>query len=149
GTCHIGNLPYEERVLDDLLFLNQRPDPFFWTAEDQTRMLDELGRHAAIGLESDTLYLSVLADFAKSTGRALDVRGFVQLTYAFATRAHLRAIRAAFGGALLQLYGASEVGVLFMEGEDGRLHHCPFTTHVELLPARVATPAPPTWRSSS
>jgi phenylacetate-CoA ligase len=140
GTCHIGNLPYEERVLDDLLFLNQRPDPFFWTAEDQTRMLDELGQHGAVGLESDPLYLSILTDFASRCGRPLDVRGFVQLTYAFTTRAHLRAIRAAFAGTLLQLYGASEVGVLFMEGEDGRLHHCPFTTHVELLPARVATP---------
>jgi phenylacetate-CoA ligase len=27
-----------------------------------------------------------------------------------------------------------------MEGDDARLHHAPFTTHVELLPARVATP---------
>jgi phenylacetate-CoA ligase len=27
-----------------------------------------------------------------------------------------------------------------MGGEDGLLHHCPFTTHVELLPAKVPTP---------
>jgi phenylacetate-CoA ligase len=140
GTCHIGNLPYEERVDGELLFLNQRPDPLFWTAEDQTRMLDELRRHGAIGLESDPLYLAVLADFARSHGRSIDVRGFVQLTYAFATQAYLRAIRGAFTGPLLQLYGASEIGVLFMEGDDGRLHHCPFTTHVELLRARVPTP---------
>ena len=45
-----------------------------------------------------------------------------------------------YEGPLLNLYGASEVGVLFMEGEDGRLHHCPLTTHVELLPVKVATP---------
>jgi phenylacetate-CoA ligase len=40
----------------------------------------------------------------------------------------------------LQLYGASEVGVLFMEGDDGLLHHCPETTHVELLPVKATTP---------
>ena len=27
-----------------------------------------------------------------------------------------------------------------MEGSDERLHHAPFTTHVELLPCKVATP---------
>jgi phenylacetate-CoA ligase len=140
GTCHIGNLPYEERVDGELLFLNQRPDPLFWSAEDQERMLDELQRHGVVGLESDPLYLAVLADFAKARGRLIDVRGFVQLTYAFATQAYQRAIRAAFGGPVLQLYGASEIGVLFMEGDDGRLHHCPFTTHVELLRACVSTP---------
>jgi phenylacetate-CoA ligase len=103
-------------------------------------MLDELALHATVGLESDPFYLSVLARFARAHGRTLDVRGFVQLTYAFTSRAFLRAIRESFAGDVLQIYGASEVGVLFMEGQDGRLHHAPFTTHVELLPARVPTP---------
>jgi phenylacetate-CoA ligase len=140
GTCHIGDLPYEERVDEYLLFLNQRPDPLYWTAQEQTRMLDELGQHRTVGLESDPLYLATLARFAKAQGRRLDVQAYVQLTYAFTTRAYLQAIREAFDGPVLQLYGASDVGVLFMEGDDGRLHHAPYTTHVELLPARVPTP---------
>jgi phenylacetate-CoA ligase len=140
GTCHVGDLPYGERVDGDHLFLNQRPDPLYWTAEEQTRILDELAHHATVGLESDPLYLALLARFAKEHGRTIGVRGFVQLTYAFTTRAYLRAIREAYGGSILQLYGASEVGVLFMEGDDALLHHCPFTTHVELLRARVPTP---------
>ncbi len=140
GTCHIGDLPYEERVDGLHLFLSQRPDPLFWTAAEQTRILDELAAHGTVGLESDPLYLALLARFAKRHGRAIDVKGFVQLTYAMTTRAHLRAIAEAFEGPVLQLYGASEVGVMFMEGDDGRLHHCPFTTHVELLPALVPTP---------
>ena len=140
GTCHIGDLPYTERVDGLHLFLSQRPDPLFWTASEQTRMLDELTTHGTVGLESDPLYLAILARFAKAHGRTIDVRGFVQLTYAMTTRAYLRAIAQAYQGPLLQLYGASEVGVMFMEGGDGRLHHCPFTTHVELFPARVPTP---------
>jgi phenylacetate-CoA ligase len=142
GTCHVGDLPYAERVDEYLLFLNQRPDPLYWTDEEQTRMLDELSHHATVGLESDPLYLALLARYAKDHGRTLGIAdaGYVQLTYAFTTRACLRAIRGAFAGPVLQLYGASDVGVLFMEGDDGRLHHAPFTTHVELLPARVPTP---------
>jgi phenylacetate-CoA ligase len=140
GTCHIGDLPYEERVDGLHLFLSQRPDPLFWTAAEQTRILDELAAHGTIGLESDPLYLALLARFAKRQGRTIDVQGFVQLTYAMTTQAHLRAIAGAFAGPVLQLYGASEVGVMFMEGGDGRLHHCPFTTHVELFPALVPAP---------
>ena len=142
GTCHTGDRTFEERLEDHYLFLNMRPDPTYWLPEDMTRMLDELARHRAVGLESDPLYLATLARHAMSQSppRTIDVSGFVVLTYAFTTSAYVRAIRGAYAGPLLQLYGASEVGVMFMEGDDGRLHHAPFTTHVELLPAKVATP---------
>jgi phenylacetate-CoA ligase len=139
-TCHVGDLPYDDRLDGDHLFLNTRVDPFFWTDEERGRILDELTRHGTVGLESDPLYLALLARHAAAVGRRIDVKGFVQLTYAFSSRPCLRAIATAFSGPVLQLYGASEVGVLFMEGDDGLLHHCPFTTHVELLPARVPTP---------
>jgi phenylacetate-CoA ligase len=140
GTCHTGELSFEERVDRHYLFLNMRPDPTYWQPDDMTRMLDELARHETVGLESDPMYLAVLARHAAATGRTTDVSGFVALTYAFTTRAYLRSIRKVLRAPILQLYGASEVGVLFMEGDDGRLHHAPFTTHVELLPAKVATP---------
>ena len=140
GTCHTGDLPFDERVEDHFLFLNTRPDPTYWRPEDMGRMLDELALHGTVGLESDPMYLATLARYATSEKRTIASKGFAQLTYAFTTRAYLRAIRRAFDGPLLQLYGASEVGVLFMEGEDGKLHHAPFTTHVELLRAKVPTP---------
>jgi phenylacetate-CoA ligase len=140
GVCHYGDVPYEERKDETHLWISQRPDPLYWSDAEQTRMLDELGLHGTVGMESDPFYLSVLSRFARAQGRRLDVKGFVQLTYAFTSRAFLRAIRESFAGDVLQLYGASEVGVLFMEGTDGRLHHAPFTTHVELLPARMPTP---------
>lgn len=140
ATCHVGDLPLAERIDEHRLFLNMRPDPTFWREDDMDRMLDELAAHPTVGLESDPMYLATLARYAASRGRTIDVKGFVQLTYAFTTRGHVRGIRKAYQGPLLQLYGASEVGVLFMEGGDGRLHHAPFTNHVELLPCTVPTP---------
>lgn len=103
-------------------------------------MLDELARHATVGLESDPTYLATLARSATANGRTIAVSDFVTLTYAMTSAAHLRAIRRAVSVPVYQLYGASEVGVLFMQGEDGLLHHCPLTTHVELLPVSVPTP---------
>jgi phenylacetate-CoA ligase len=140
GVCHTGDLSFEERIEDRYLFLNMRPDPAFWKPDDMTRMIDEIGRHHTVGLESDPSYLSTLARHATRTGRDIAVRGFVTMTYSMSSATHLRSIRRVIQAPLLQLYGASEVGVLFMEGEDQRLHHCPWTTHVEFLFSKGPTP---------
>jgi phenylacetate-CoA ligase len=139
GTCHTGDSTYEERVDGRYVFLNMRPDPAFWKPEDMTRMLDEIVRHETVGLESDPTYLAALARHAHRENRAIAVRGFVTLTYAMTSAAHLRPIRRVLEAPALQLYGSTEVGVLFMEGDDQRLHHCPLTTHVELVFARAET----------
>jgi phenylacetate-CoA ligase len=140
GACHTGDMTFEERLDEHRLFLNSRADPTFWSPADTTRMLDELVRHGVVGLESDPTYLAALARAATSAGRTLAVSDFVTLTYAMTSAAHLRAIRRAVTAPVYQLYGASEVGVLFMQGDGELLHHCPRTTHVELLPVKVATP---------
>jgi phenylacetate-coenzyme A ligase PaaK-like adenylate-forming protein len=140
GSCHTGEMTVEERTEEFRLFLNTKADPTYWKPQDMARILDELHAHETSGLESDPMYLAVLARFAAAQKRTIEVKDFIVLTYAFTSKAHERSIRRAYAGLLLQLYGASEVGVLFMEGEDGKLHHCPLTTHVELLPIKVATP---------
>jgi phenylacetate-CoA ligase len=140
GVCHIGDVPFEERVDGRWLFLNMRPDPAFWKPSDMTRMIEEIARHKTVGLESDPNYLAALARHATRTGQDIRLQGFATLTYSMTSATHLRAIRKAVEVPIFQLYGASEVGVLFMEGEDHRLHHCPFTTHVEYLYARGSTP---------
>jgi phenylacetate-coenzyme A ligase PaaK-like adenylate-forming protein len=83
GSCHTGDMTFEERLDEFRLFLNMRPDPTFWQAADMTRMLDELGRHETVGLESDPMYLASLARNAADQGRTIDVGAFVVLTYAF------------------------------------------------------------------
>jgi phenylacetate-CoA ligase len=135
-------MTFEERREDHRLFLNSRADPTFWKPEDMTRMRDELARHATTGLESDPTYLANLARAATAAGEKLAVSDFVTLTYAMTSGVHIRAIRAAVTAPVFQLYGATEVGVLFMQADDAGalLHHCPFTTHVELLPVHVPTP---------
>jgi len=140
GACHTGDLSFDERKDEHRLFLNMRVDPTFWKPADVDRMLDELARHETVGLESDLAYLATLARHATLQGRRIEVADFVTLTYAMTSEAHLRAIRAAVSAPLYQLYGASEVGVLFMQGVDPLLHHCPITTHVELLPVKARTP---------
>ncbi len=140
GSCGSGDPEYDDRLEGVRLHLNSRQDPTFWSEAVMTRMLDELLHHETTALFADPFYLEVLARHAATLGRRLDVRGFVALTRALVTTAHREAIQRVFRGPLLSLYGAREVGTLFVEGDDGKMHHAPFSTHVELLPAKVPTP---------
>ncbi len=143
-SCNAGDLAYEERLTGSVLALSQRPDPTYWKPAEMARMIAELSRHATVGLIADPMHLAVLARYAARQGQTLDVRGFIALTHATTTAAALRAIKAVSSVPVLQVYSAREVGTLFVQGEDGRLYHAPFdapfTTHVELLPVKVATP---------
>jgi hypothetical protein len=141
GSCGSGDPTYEERLEGHRLHLNSRQDPTFWSESVMTRMLDELARHETDGLLADPFYLDVLARHAATLGGRLDVRGFVGLTRGLTTAAHRAALaRVCAPDSTLQIYGAREAGTLFVQGEDGLLHHAPLTTHVELLRAKVQTP---------
>jgi len=141
GSCGAGDPEYEERLEGNRLHLNSRQDPTFWTEPVMTRMLDELARHETVGLLADPFYLDVLARHASTQGRRFDVRGFVGLTRGLTTAAHRASLeRVTNPASTFQIYGAREAGVMFVQGDDGLLHHAPFITHVELLRARVATP---------
>ncbi|MFO0675076.1 MAG: hypothetical protein U0169_00950 [Polyangiaceae bacterium] len=140
NTCHAGDLGMAERSRGHRLWLNQRPDPTYWLAEEMDRILDEIVAFGAHGLEADPSYLALLARHATARGRSIDVPGFVSLTYGLVTTADRRAIDRVYAGPVVRKYGSVEAGVLFVEGPDGLLHHAPVTTHVELLPARVPTP---------
>lgn len=140
GSCGSGDPSYEERLELHRLHLNSRQDPTFWTEPVMTRMLDELSLHETNALLADPFYLDVLSRHAAVLGRRLDVRGFVATTRARATRAHRDALSRVYAGPTIDMFAAREVGALFVEGQDGKLHHAPFATHVELLRAKVATP---------
>ena len=141
GSCGSGDPEYEDRLEGTRLHLNSRQDPTFWSESVMTRMLDELARHETIGLLADPFYLDVLARHAAVLGRRLDVRGFVGLTRGLTTAAHREALARVYApNNVLQIYGAREAGILFVQGDDGLMHHAPFTTHVELLRTKVPTP---------
>lgn len=140
GSCGAGDPAYEDRLEGARLHLNSRQDPTFWTDVVMDRMLDELVQHETVGFLADPFYLDVLARHAQARGRKIHTKGFVALTRALTTARHRQDLDAVLDAPCLQVHGAREAGTLFVEGDDGLLHHAPFSTHVELLPAKVATP---------
>lgn len=139
-SCGSGDPSYEERLEGSRLRLNSRQDPTFWTEAVMTRMLDEISLHETTALCADPFYLDVLARHAAILNRRLDVRGFIATTRARATLAQREMLARVFQGTVIDVFGAREVGTLFVSAPDGLLHHAPFAAHVELLPAKVPTP---------
>jgi len=133
ATCHIGNLTREERTVDGMLFLNQVADPTHWRRAELDRMVAEWNELGPDGVEADPAYLAALARHVTATGGRLHTPAYVTLTYEQITHAARRAIGRVLDCPLLSLYGATEAGVLFMESEDGRLHHNARHSHIELL----------------
>lgn len=140
GSCGAGDPTYDDRLEGSRLHLNSRQDPTFWTEPVMTRMLDELALHETTALLADPFYLDVLARHAAVLGRRLDVRGFIATMRARATQAHREAIARVYKGPVVDVLAAREVGTLWVDGDDGLMHHAPLTTHVELLRAKVETP---------
>jgi hypothetical protein len=139
GSCGAGDPSYEERLEGARLHLNSRQDPTFWTEPVMTRMLDELSMHGTNALLADPFYLDVLARHAALLNRRLDVRGFVALTRARGTAEHRAAIGRVYSGTVIDYFAAREVGPLLV-GSTDVMRPASFSTHVELLPAKVETP---------
>jgi phenylacetate-CoA ligase len=138
-TCHASRLSMEERIEDDrLLFLNQTADPALWTDADVARMADELETFAPAAIEGDPAYLAFFVTRLARLGRKPYRPRFVYVSYELPSILHVRAIAAAFGVPVLDAYGSTECGCVFLECERGRLHQNARWTHAEVLPvARV------------
>ena len=135
NLCHVGSAPMEERIVGDLLFLNQALDPTTWDASDVGRMAAEVNRFRAEVIEADPAYLAILARACCLAGLRLHQPECIVLTYEFPSRAHLRQIARAFPGApVVSSYGSTETGHVFTRCEAGVFHENTATCHVEVQP---------------
>ena len=134
GACHLGDQTMQERTIDGMLFLNQSPDPSYWSERECTRMIEEWNAFAPVGIEADPAYLAMLCRAARKQKRTLTTPACMTLTYETTTRAMREEIAQMFDAPAVQLYGATEAGVLYMECEKGLLHLNAQHAHVELLP---------------
>jgi phenylacetate-coenzyme A ligase PaaK-like adenylate-forming protein len=135
NLCHVGKLSMEARLEGDaLLFLNQTADPSLWSDADVIRMADELETFRPTALEGDPAYLAFFAVRLARLGRAPYSPRFLDLSYEFPSRRHVATIARAFKAPVLDAYGSTECGFVFMECEAGHPHHNAAWSHVEVAP---------------
>jgi phenylacetate-CoA ligase len=138
NRCHVGEVPMAERMLDNLLFLNQSANPTAWGARNIRRMAEELAEFQPELIEADPAYLAILSREALSAGIALHQPACIVLTYEFPSRLHLRWIRRAFpGAAVVSSYGSTETGHVFTQCEAGTFHQNTETCFAQVQPLRA------------
>lgn len=135
NLCHVGALPMDERIENGrTLFLNQTIDPAHWSDRDVTRIADELERFAPHALEADPAYLAYFAMRLARLGRRPFQPDFIDLSYEFPSRRHVRTIERVFAAPVIDAYGSTECGFVFCECPSGRFHHNAGWSHFEVAP---------------
>lgn len=129
-------LTFAERRSDRFLFLNEKSDPLAWDAEHYERMIRELAEFKPLILEANPSLLADFAHYLLDRGKTCFSPPVIVLTYEFPSRLFLRAIRQAFTSAIVNSYGSTETGYVFMECEAGRYHQNTAFCRVDIQPWR-------------
>jgi phenylacetate-CoA ligase len=137
NLCHVGESSMDERMIGNLLFLNQALDPTAWDDSNIRRMAEEIESFQPDILEADPAYLAIFSRSNLTAGYELYKPKCIVLTYEFPSRVHYRQIHRAFPGIpVVSSYGSTETGHVFTQCEVGTFHQNTATCYVDIQPLR-------------
>jgi phenylacetate-CoA ligase len=115
NLCPYEDHPFPHRYFDGTVYLNLSSDPFAFPEGEWDRIARELQAVKPQVIEGEPVYLSLLARALQRRHVAVPSVETVILTYGKASRQHGRRLAEAFpGAALVDLYGSTEAGYLFV-----------------------------------
>ena len=137
NLCHVGEASMDERMIGNLLFLNQTPDPTAWDDRNIRRMAEEIKSFQPDILDADPAYLAIFSRSNLTAGREPYKPKCIVLTYEFPSCMHYRQIQRAFPGVpVVSSYGSTETGHVFTQCEAGTFHQNTATCYVDVQPLR-------------
>ena len=128
------DLPMENRILGNRLFLNEKISVMSWQPRHLERMARELGIFQPVVLEANPSLLARLAWWALDKGQELFPPTVIIFTYEFPSQIHLAAIRRVFSSPLVSSYGSTETGFVLMQCEAGLFHQNIDFCHIDFYP---------------
>ncbi len=142
NLCPYEDHPFPHRYFDGTVYLNLSSDPFAFPESEWDRIVLELQAVKPQVVEGEPVYLSLLARALARRRVTVASVETVILTYGKASVQHGRRIAAAFPGAVLvDLYGSTEAGYLFV-GDAFQDNHrvVEGNAFIELTPWRAGEP---------
>ena len=126
----------EKRFIGRTLYINLSSDPQTWVKSDLERMLKEIAGYTPYFLDVDPYYLAIFLKKLKQYGllSKLVEPEAITFGYEFTTKNIRQYIKNTLAVSLLNLYGSTELGYLFMENEQGQMRLCSEQTAIELIP---------------
>lgn len=134
-SCYLDFPSYEDRIILNTLYLNLSPNPNSWSKSDVLRMISELNEFQPEYLDADPIYLALLLKKIDEFygNQTFYLPNVVTLSYEMVTAYAKRFIQSRLNVPLLNLYGTTELGYIYIENE-GKLIHCSDLSHVEFVP---------------
>jgi phenylacetate-coenzyme A ligase PaaK-like adenylate-forming protein len=116
------DLPMENRILGNTLYLNEKLSLISWQSRHFERMARELKIFQPVVLEANPSLLARLAFWAWDKGIELFSPSVIIFTYEFPSQIHLSALRRVFTSPFVSSYGSTETGFVMEQCEFGLLH---------------------------
>jgi phenylacetate-CoA ligase len=123
------------RTLGSTLFVNQARIPFLNTEEELARMAGEVVEWAPVFLDLDPVHGTWLALYCERNGIQFPSVKFILCSYEFVSVVHRRILERVFRVPVLNLYGSTETGHLFMENERGEMQASVENIYSEIVAA--------------
>ena len=139
ATCFLEQPRYEDRILHNALYLNATPDPNHWSKGDIERMAAEISRFEPIYIDADPVFLALFLRALERHGleQSVQLPQYITLSYELSTQFCRRFIQSRWNIPIFDLYGATEIGYLYLEDEQGALQRCRDLSTVEYAPFDV------------
>lgn len=134
--CFVDKPPLEKRIIGNTLYVNNTFNPWSWTNEDIEQITDEINYFKPFYMDADPIYLSVylfLKEKYKITTKVHTPK-VITLSYEFVPQNTKRYINKHFDTSILNLYGTTEFGYIFLENKGGKMSLCRDLVDIKLLP---------------
>lgn len=134
-TCFLETPSYEDRIIQNTLYLNIHPDPNTWKKSDIQRICSEIERFKPLYIDVDPIYFAILINKILDYGISFDFTPkAISFSYEYCTKNIRKFIESHIICPIFNLYGSTEIGYILCECECGQMHLCDDLIQVELLP---------------
>jgi len=131
------DLPMSHRILDNILYLNEKTSVLQWRPRLLLRMTDELNEYRPAILEANPSLLARLTYWALDNGVEIFSPRAIVFTFEFPSAIHLAAIRRNFSSALVSSYGTTETGFVMEQCECGCMHQNTEFCRIDFKPLKA------------
>jgi phenylacetate-coenzyme A ligase PaaK-like adenylate-forming protein len=131
------DLPMDHRIMDNLLYLNEKANILCWKDYHMERIAQELNTYRPTVLEANPSLLARCCWYWLDHGISVYAPQVITLTYELPSQVSLAAIRTVFDSPVVSSYGTTETGFVLESGPDGRYYQNTECCRVDFLPLKA------------
>ena len=137
--CFMDKLPMEKRIINNTLYVNSTFNPWTWTKEDIIQITEEINQYQPYYMDADPVYLAIFLFLHKKyeIKEPIYIPQVITLSYEYVNKNIRKYIEDNYDTTILNLYGTTEFGYAFLEGEDGKMKACLDLLDVRLEPVNT------------